>query len=641
MAELSGLVFMLTIAWTSPGGESFSHSRSFTVDYANNQFLKDGKPFRIISGSLHYFRVPRAYWKDRLLKMRFAGLNAVDVYAEWSGHEVEPGTFNFEGDYDLGAFLDVAKDVGLLVVFRPGPYICAERDNGGLPYWLLRIDPAMRYRSSDASFIKRVDKWFHVLLPLARPFLYKNGGPIVLVQVENEYGYYALCDSSYMRHLVYLSQRYLGQDVVLFRTDEPNSTFYGCDRILGPLVAADFGSDKNVDAMFRLVRSEMRRGPLYVAEYYSGWMDHWGEHHARVDQNLVLEQLERVLRYNASVNFYMFHGGTNFGFKNGAHLPPQPTSYDYGAPLTEAGDPTSTYFKIRNILGRYVALPKETPPFPAPKLKIGAVSLNSCASLDVIRDLLRKQGYVKPVVSRWPLSFEQLGQAYGYVVYTVKCCSFRPASPTILTVLGIKNRGYVFTAHTRAVLSDNHHVTSAPIVAHPGENITILVENTGRINYGLRNHDVKGITSNVTLGHEVLSGWTMEPLPLDKQHVIKHLAGVLGSSNPGRHCSVPGAFLGTFMLPKGQKVLDTYLDPTGWGKGAAYVNGFNLGRYWPSIGPQVTLYVPGVLLHPYPKMNTILLFETEYTPPGNRTVSFVDVPNIGGPVPGDPVRFTG
>ncbi|KAH8035301.1 hypothetical protein HPB51_004542 [Rhipicephalus microplus] len=195
---------MLTIARTSPGGESFfSHRRSFTVDHANNQFLKDGKPFRIISGSLHYFRVPRAYWKDRLLKMRFAGLNAVDVYAEWSGHEVEPDTFNFEGDYDLRAFLDVAKDVGLLVVFRPGPFICAERDNGGLPYWLLRIDPAMRYWSSDASFIKRVNKWFHVLLPLARPFLYKNGGPTVLVQVENEYGYYGMCYSVYMRHLVY------------------------------------------------------------------------------------------------------------------------------------------------------------------------------------------------------------------------------------------------------------------------------------------------------------------------------------------------------------------------------------------------------------------------------------------------------
>ncbi|KAL1438021.1 hypothetical protein MTO96_048476 [Rhipicephalus appendiculatus] len=167
--------------------------------------------------------------------MRFAGLNAVDVYVEWSGHEVEPGRFSFEGDYDLRAFLDVAKEVGLLVVFRPGPYICAERDNGGLPYWLLRLNPAMKYRSSDVSFVGRVERWFSVLLPLAQPFLYKNGGPIVLVQVENEYGHYAICDGFYMRRLVHLSQHYLGRDVVLFRTDEPNVTLYRCDQVQGPL----------------------------------------------------------------------------------------------------------------------------------------------------------------------------------------------------------------------------------------------------------------------------------------------------------------------------------------------------------------------------------------------------------------------
>ncbi|XP_037526790.1 beta-galactosidase-like [Rhipicephalus sanguineus] len=640
MAQLSGLFFTVTITLSSLCEEAFSHSRSFTVDYANNQFLKDGQPFRIISGSLHYFRVPRAYWKDRLLKMRFAGLNAVDVYVEWSGHEVEPGRFNFEGDYDLRAFLEVVKDVGLLVVFRPGPYICAERDNGGLPYWLLRLNPAMRYRSSDVSYIERVEKWFGVLLPLAQPYLYKNGGPIVFVQVENEYGHYISCDTFYMRHLVHLSQYYLGRDVLFFRTDEPNVTLYSCDEVQGPLVAADFGSDKDVDVMFRIVRSQMRHGPLFVAEYYSGWLDNWGRRHARVDQRMVLWQLERILRHNASVNFYMFHGGTNFGFKNGANPPAQPTSYDYGAPLTEAGDPTYTYFKIREVLGRYVALPKGAPPVPAPKLKLGAVNLNSCAPLEVIRGFLRKQGYVRPVVSRWPLPFEQLGQAYGYVVYTAKCSSLRPTSPAVLTVPGIKNRGYVLTAHTRAVISSDHRVVSTPVVVHPGENITILVENTGRINYGPLNHDMKGIISNVTLGYNVLSGWTMEPLPLDASHVIRHLTDVLGNSSRGLHCTAPAAFFGTFVLPKGQKALDTYLDPTGWGKGAAYVNGFNLGRYWPSIGPQVTLYVPGVLLHPYPKINTILLFETEYTPPGSRTVSFVDVPNIDGPVPGDAVRFT-
>ncbi|XP_037526905.1 beta-galactosidase isoform X1 [Rhipicephalus sanguineus] len=611
-----------------------SSSRSFTVDYANNQFLKDGQPFRYISGSLHYFRVPKAYWQDRMEKMRLAGLNALQTYVEWSGHEPEPGKFNFEGDYDLKAFLDTAKKVGLLVIFRPGPYICAERDNGGLPYWLLRLNPNMKYRSSDPSYLSRVDKFFGVLLPMIEPYLYKNGGPIITVQVENEYGQYTNCDKQYMRHLVNITQSYLGQDVVLFRTDAPGDAAYRCDSVEGPLVTADFGANVNVDAMFAAVRRAMKQGPLVVTEYYPGWLDHWGQRHAKVDQKLVMKTFEKILQRNASVNFYMFHGGTNFGFMNGANPPAQPTSYDYGAPLTEAGDPNDTYFKIREVVGRYLPLPNGTLPVPASKLKIGAVELHSCATLDDIRSFLRVKGYVTAVTSNRPLSFEELGHAYGYVVYTTRV-SFRPSSPANLGVPGIKNRGYVFTAQTRAVVSTDQLVYSVPVVVQGGQNITILVENTGRINYGAGNRDVKGIIENVTLDNHLLSGWTMEPLPLDKSDVLTELVEAFATSNAEPQCSAPGAFFGTFVLPEGQKTLDTFLDPTGWGKGVAFVNGFNLGRYWPSIGPQVTLYVPGVLLRPYPEKNTVLLFETESAPEGNRTVSFVDVPNIDGPVPGD------
>ncbi|KAH6940537.1 hypothetical protein HPB50_000558 [Hyalomma asiaticum] len=630
MARFAVLVPLLTSFIA--GSRCDTSSRSFTVDYANNQFLKDGQPFRYISGSLHYFRVPRAYWQDRMEKMRLAGLNALQTYVEWSGHEPEPGKFNFEGDYDLKAFLDTAKKVGLLVVFRPGPYICAERDNGGLPYWLLRLNPNMKYRSSDPSYISRVDKFFGLLLPMIEPYLYKNGGPIITVQVENEYGQYINCDKAYMQHLVNISRRYLGEDVVLFRTDAPSDAIYRCDSVEGTLVTADFGADANVAEKFGAVRRAMKQGPLVVTEYYPGWMDHWGQRHAKVDQELVMRTFEKVLQYNASVNFYMFHGGTNFGFTNGANPPPQPTSYDYGGPLTEAGDPSDTYFKIREVVGRYLPLPNGTLPVPAPKLKIGAVELDSCASLDAIRSFLREKGYVTPVVSNRPLSFEELRHAYGYAVYTTRV-SFRPASPAKLGVPGIKNRGYVFTPHTRTVVSTDQLVYSAPVVVQRGQNITILVENTGRVNFGAGNLDKKGIIDDVTLDNHVLSGWTMEILPLDKSDVLTNLAEAFETPNTEPHCSAPGAFFGTFVLPEGQKTLDTFLDPTGWGKGAAFVNGFNLGRYWPSIGPQVTLYVPGVLLRPYPEKNTILLFETESAPEGNRTVSFVDVPNIDGPVP--------
>ncbi|XP_077499826.1 beta-galactosidase-like [Amblyomma americanum] len=632
MARFSVLASLfVSLAWAN---SAFS-SPSFVVDYNNNVFLKDGKPFRYVSGSLHYFRVPRQYWRDRMEKMRLAGLNALQTYVEWSGHEVEPGKFNFEGDYDLKAFLDTAKEVGLLVVFRPGPYICAERDNGGLPYWLLRLNPNMKYRSSDPSYISRVDKWFSVLLPMVEPYLYKNGGPIITVQVENEYGQYVGCDKVYMQHLVNITQRYLGQDVILFRTNAPSDTAYKCDYANGTLVTADFGSGANVDVMFSTMRRAMKQGPLVVTEYYPGWMDHWGGKHAKVDQNLVLRTFEKILERNASVNFYMFHGGTNFGFTNGANPPPQPTSYDYGSPLTEAGDPNDTYFKIRDIVGRYLPLPNGTLPVPAPKLKLGSVKLESCATLDDIRAFCREHGYIKPVSSQRPMTFEELGHAFGYVVYTTRV-PFRPASPASLAVPGIKNRGYVFTPQTRTVLATDQLVYSVPVVVKEGENVTILVENTGRLNYGLGNHDPKGIISDVTLNNHVLTGWTMEPLPLSNGQLpsaVSHLVDAFGASNADPYCSAPGAFFGSFALPEGQRPLDTFLDPTGWGKGVAFVNGFNLGRYWPSIGPQVTLYVPGVLLRPYPQKNVVMLFETESTPGENRTISFVDVPNIDGPVP--------
>lgn len=378
----------------------------------------------------------------------------------------------------------------------------------------------------------------------------------------------------------------------------------------------------------------MERGPLVVTEYYPGWMDHWGSRHASVDQGNVLKTFDEILKFNASVNFYMFHGGTNFGFTNGANPPPQPTSYDYGAPLSEAGDPTETYFKIRDVVGRYLPLPNGTLPVPAPKLKMGPVEL-TCASLEAILAFLRERRYVVPVTSEHPKSFEELGQAYGYVLYTATV-QFRPRSPASLAVPGIKNRGYVFTAQTRAVLSTDQVVYGVPVIVRKGENVTILVENTGRLNYGAGNHDMKGILGDVTLDGHVLTGWTMEALPLSNPEAVGQLAEALAAATkaaPEEHCSAPGAFFGQFVLPEGQPVLDTFLDPTGWGKGVAFVNNFNLGRYWPSIGPQVTLYVPGVLLAPHPQKNTVLLFETEAAPQGNSTVSFVDVPNIDGPVP--------
>lgn len=492
MARYHLILFSLLGLFVTISGST--RSRSFTVDYENNRFLKDGQPFRYISGSLHYFRVPKQYWKDRMQKMKLAGLNALQTYVEWSGHEPEPGKYHFSGDYDLEAFLDTAKDVGLLVILRPGPYICAERDNGGLPYWLLRQKPDMEYRTSDPSYIAAVDRWFHVLLPMVEPYLYKNGGPIITLQVENEYGDYCSCDSAYMQHLVNITRHYLGQDTILFRSDSPNDNKYRCDNVSGTLATANFGSAESAQTMLEILRRATGQGPLIVTEFFTGWYDNLYYSHGNTSRSQVLETFKEILHLNASVNLYVFHGGTNFGFTNGANSMPVPTSYDYGAPLTEAGDPTDTYFKIRDVVGRYLPFPRGPLPVPAPKLNLGTVHLKSCASLEAILVFLRERGFVVPVSSKHPKSFEELGQAYGYVLYSTTV-QFHTKSPAILSVPGIKNRGYVFTRQTRAVLSRHRgyrpYVNNVPVVAQEGENIFILVENTGRENYGRGNHDMK------------------------------------------------------------------------------------------------------------------------------------------------------
>ncbi|XP_077548498.1 beta-galactosidase-like [Haemaphysalis longicornis] len=635
MASLRLAVFVgLLVAVCS---SARTRRRSFRVDFRNNRFLKDGKPFLLVSGSLHYFRLPKQYWRDRMEKMRLAGLNAVQTYVEWSGHEPEQGQFNFDDNYDLRRFLETAMEVGLLVVLRPGPFICAERENGGLPYWLRRVNPQMRVRAADVQFTSAVSNWFDKLFPIVEPYLYHKGGPIIMVQVENEYGQYGACDIEYLRFLRYLARRHLGTNVVLFRTDIPEDKHYKCDQLEGTLVAADFDAKADVQKVFEIVRNAMRRGPLFVAEYWSGWFDNWGKPHSRIDNEKLAETLDEILRNNASVNFYMFFGGTNFGFTNGANPAPVPTSYDYCAPLSEAGDPTDLYFKIREVVGRYLPLPDEPPPEKSPKLRLGTVQLTSCAPLETMLKFFRLRRQMVTVASRRPKSFEELGQAYGYVLYTTRV-PFQPRSPAQLSVPGIKNRGYVFTAHTRTVLSTDPPVHNVPIIVQQAGTIAILVENTGRINYGDDMVNMKGILGDVSLDNHVLEYWTMEVLPLSNSSAVRHLTETFApSSNLSKgwkqDCSTPGAFFGEFVLPEGQPVLDTFLDPMGWGKGVAFVNDFNLGRYWPSLGPQVTLYVPGVLLFPYPKKNTIFLFETESAPTGDRKVIFVDEHNIDGPVP--------
>ncbi|GFQ81038.1 beta-galactosidase [Trichonephila clavata] len=553
--------------------------RSFTVDYENNCFRKDGQPFRYVSGSIHYFRVPSRFWQDRIHKMKMAGLNAIQTYVEWNHHEPEPGVYNFNGDYDLPRFLKTAHDLEMLVILRTGPFIDAERDMGGLPYWLLRVDPKMKMRFYDPNFIKYIDKWYNVLLPIIEPFLYNNGGPIISIQIENEYGY------------------------------------------------------ANVSYNFGLLRYTQADGPLVNSEFYPGYLDHWGHPHSTKTTESVVKTLNEMLAANASINFYMFHGGTSFGFTAGSNLGSTfqacPTSYDYDAPLTEAGDPTPKYYAIRETIGKFFPLPPGPVPQPGPKMKLPPITLEKVMSLWDYIDKVNNS-----VASTYPLSFEKLSHPFGFVLYKVTV-PFQPTDPALLTVKGIADRAHVYVNKVlQGVLSRELKIESLPVQVLKNQEINILVENQGRVCAGNIN-DQKGIFQNVTLGSQTLLNWTMIPIPLAStsiQKIESHGSQVIETNS----ISAPAFYFGEFTIPNSSKVLDTFLKLDGWHKGVAFLNKFNLGRYWPIMGPQITLYAPSILFQKSPASNSITLLELENSPCHDNdtcTVQFVDTPIVNGATP--------
>ncbi|XP_064462745.1 beta-galactosidase-like [Ornithodoros turicata] len=603
--------------------------RNFTIDYQNNVFLKDGEPFRIIAGAIHYFRVPKPYWKDRLRKMKAAGVNAVETYVEWSGHEPQPGSYNFVGMYDIEDFIKTAQSLDLLVILRPGPYICAERENGGLPYWLLGKNAKRTLRRSLKPYIFAVDKWFGVLGPLIAPLLYHNGGPIIMVQIENEYGTSLAHDFSYMKHLVTVWRLHLGPHVPLFTTDGAEKEALNYGTVKGALATVDFKPGFDVQEAWQLAQEANHgKGPFVVGEFYTGWFDRWGDRHARIDNAVFVRTLEEILKRNGSVIFYMFHGGTNFGFSNGAHPPPQTTSYDYAAPLSEAGDPTDLYFDIVDVISRYgVGRPTDLP-VPSAKLNYGSVKMSCGPSLISTMKHFRRINMLKSIKSVQPMGFEAMGQDYGYVMYTTTI-PFTTNRTSKLSIPRFRDRAYVTYGSSTRVLEPQRDMP-ATISVSKGDTLTITVENAGRVNHGENIGGQKGILHHVTLDDKMLTHWVMEAVPITIDSQVHELIKFINNPehNWEHNCTTPGFFSGRFTLREGEDTLDTFLDPTGWTKGVAFINGFNLGRYWSARGPQVTLYLPGCFLRPHPHENNILLLEMEGMKLVNMSVKLTDKHNI-------------
>ncbi|XP_072526060.1 beta-galactosidase [Salminus brasiliensis] len=615
-----------------------SAARKFSVDYKTNSFLKDGESFRYISGSIHYSRIPRVYWKDRLLKMYMAGLNAIQTYVPWNFHEAIPGHYNFSGDRDLQHFLKLCHDLGLLVILRPGPYICGEWDMGGLPSWLLKKKDII-LRSSDSYYITAVDKWMGKLLPIIKPYLYQNGGPIITVQVENEYGSYFACDFDYLRHLIKLYRSYLGDEVVLFTTDGAGVGYLKCGSIQGVYATVDFGPGGNVTAAFEAQRHAEPRGPLVNSEFYTGWLDHWGEPHSVTSTAVVVKSLNEMLEIGANVNMYMFIGGTNFAYWNGANTPyaPQPTSYDYDAPLTEAGDLTEKYFAIRDVIKKYRKIPEGVVPPSTPKFAYGQVTMKKLRTVTESLDILSFSG---PVKSTYPLTFIDLNQSFGFMLYQtmlpVDCSKPTPLSSPLN---GVHDRAYVAVDGVVAGILERDKAISINITGKAGSRLDILVENMGRVNYGKEINDFKGLVYNLTLGANILANWTMYSLSIDEA-VKGGLLWDRGSLRTPKttsvntaptHLSPPAFYAGSFSIPDDIPDLpqDTYIQFPDWRKGQVWINGFNLGRYWPSRGPQITLFVPAHLLSTKAPNNiTVLELEASPCSSGPCVVEFTNTPVI-------------
>ncbi|XP_043274714.1 beta-galactosidase [Venturia canescens] len=602
---------------------SVSSSNGFGIDYANNQFLLDGRPFRYVSGSFHYFRAPRQYWRDRLRKMKAAGLNAVSTYVEWSLHQPEVDTWQWSGEADIVEFINIAHEEDLLVLLRPGPYICAERNLGGLPPWLMSLIPDIKMRTNDTRYMQHVEVYLRELMIKMVPLLRGNGGPIIMIQIENEYGSFHSCDESYKASLYNIIKGYVETKAQLYTTDGSSVSMLRCGKVPGAYATVDFGTTGNVTSNFAIMRRIEPKGPLVNSEFYPGWLTHWEEPFQRVKTANVVRVLDEMLAVGASVNIYMFYGGTNFGFTSGANGPlnysPQLTSYDYDAPLTEAGDPTDKYFAIRDVIRKYLPLPNVSMPIVASKGDYGPVILQPIAKL--FDSIARKTLSTVSGNYRNTPTFEELGIAHHLVLYE----TFLPnteRNPAVLYAYTM-DRGLVYLdSQLVGTTSRIHEKYTVSLKEPSGKRLQILVENQGHLNFGNVTEDWKGLL-RVTLDDSPLFSWNVTGFELKDIEPLTFLNNSI-VVDTGIAKTSPIFLSGNFNVSG--KPLDTYLDTTGWGKGIAYVNGYNLGRYWPLAGPQMTLYVPSAYLKS--GCNELVVLEQDFIPTTKR-MKFQDTANIG------------
>lgn len=565
------------------------------LTYKDYSFFLGDEPFKLLSGAIHYFRTVPEYWEDRLSKLKACGFNTVETYMCWNLHEETEGNFDFNGILDIEKFIGIADKLGLKVIVRPGPYICAEWEMGGLPSWLLSYHN-MRLRCYYEPYLEKVTAFYTEVMRRLVPLLSTNGGPIIAMQVENEYGSFGN-DKKYLQFIKDLMIN-LGADVMLFTSDGDCDFMLGGGTLPDVYKVANFGS--RTDAAFDQLEKYQPNAPYMCGEFWNGWFDHWTEPHHTTDPENVAKEFDKLLSLGGNVNFYMFHGGTNFNFYNGSNfdkvLMPTITSYDDDALLSENGDLTKKYFAVKQVFKNNGY---ETDSIPVSNIKTvsyGDVALTKGANLfDNLSNLST------PVLQSYTSTMEELGQTFGFILYR-----------TYLTYEQEERELFIDDVHDRALvyangkfigIKDRTGITKDDIIkigVKPNEEVRldIFVENLGRVNYGPELADFKGITKQARLGLQTIHGWEIYPLPLKDLSKLEYtdISSVKDCGNP---CFMKGII--NIETPN-----DTFLTFDNLTKGVVFVNGYNIGRYW-NVGPTKTMYIPAPLLKQGD--NTIEVFE--------------------------------
>lgn len=554
----------------------FAQQAKHTFKLSNTDFLLDDKPFQIISGEIHYPRVPKEAWRDRMKMAKAMGLNTIGTYVFWNLHEPQKGKFDFSGNNDIASFVKIAKEEGLWVILRPSPYVCAEWEFGGYPYWL-QNEKGLIVRSKQQEYLNEYKKYINAVGKQLASSQINHGGNILMVQVENEYGSYA-ADKEYLdiNRSMFIEAGFDG----LLYTCDPESDIVGGH--LNGLLPAINGQDNPERVKAAINKYHNGNGPYFIAEWYPAWFDWWGTPHHTVPAEKYTGKLDSVLTAGISINMYMFHGGSTRGFMNGANYKdispyePQISSYDYDAPLNEAGNATEKFKQFRAVIQKHLPKNVKLPAIPAAKPAITIKPFELAKKYYVLNHL------PNGIENEKPLTFEDLKQDYGYMLYRTK---IEGGKKGLLKINKLRDYAIIFINGKQQGILDRRLNQDSLLLNLPEGTLQldIFVENMGRVNFGkylLENK--KGITESVLFDGNELKNWKMFSLP------FSNVDGFLTKQTSKNSVSGPLVRTGTFSLTK---TGDTYLDMQNWGKGVVWVNGHNLGKYW-SIGPQQTIYVP-------------------------------------------------